>query len=207
MADNPTILIIAPHIDDEVLGCFSFLRLQTRVLYCGVEDRPYVSAADRIAEMQTVATELGFTWKLLENEVNRYRMVDLIAPLVNHINELRPETVLIPQPSSYNQDHRAVYEAALVATRPHDENWRPRHVLVYEQPHTVLWPTAPAIEPTVFREIDIDAKLAAYRGYESQVRGHRSPEVVAALARLRGAQINRPFAEGFGLKRWILDPG
>jgi hypothetical protein len=64
-----------------------------------------------------------------------------------------------------------------------------------------MWPAAPAVAVTVFYEIDIAAKIAAYRGYKSQVRGHRSPEVVEALARLRGAQIGRPFAEGFGLKR------
>jgi len=203
--DEPvTTVVIAPHIDDEVLGCFAFLSPQTLVLYGGVEDRPEVSRVERIAEMQRVADELGFTWELLDNVVNHYRLNDLIAPIERCLNEHRPDTVLIPQPSSYNQDHRAVYEAALVATRPHDQNWLVPRVLVYEQPHTVMWPAASAIEPTVFCEIDVAAKLAAYRGYASQVRAHRSPEVVEALARLRGAQMGRPFAEGFGLKRLAL---
>jgi hypothetical protein len=33
------------------------------------------------------------------------------------------------------------------------------------------------------------------------VRAHRSPELVAALARLRGAQAGCAFAEGFTVKR------
>jgi len=197
-------VIISPHIDDEVLGCFAFLGPRTRVLYGGVEDRPEISGAARIAEMQRVADKLGFGWDLLDNVVNQFRLGDLIEPIERCLHEYRPETVLIPQPSSYNQDHRAVHEAAIVATRPHDQNWLVPRVLVYEQPHTMLWPIADAVEPTVFCEIDIEAKLAAYRGYTSQVRGHRSPEVVEALARLRGAQMGRPFAEGFGLKRLVL---
>lgn len=203
MNDTVETLVIAPHCDDEVLGCFSFLTDRTRVLYCGVEDRP--SRDQRIAELQRAAAALGFAWDALDNIVNQFRMHDLIEPLEHCLHEHRPQTVLIPQPSSYNQDHRAVYEAAMVAMRPHDENWLVPRVLVYEQPHTVVWPVARAIEPTVFREIDIEAKLAAYRLYESQVRGHRSPDVVEALARLRGAQIGRPFAEAFGVKR-MIDP-
>ena len=31
-------LIIAPHIDDEVLGCFSILNDSTTVLYCGMDE-------------------------------------------------------------------------------------------------------------------------------------------------------------------------
>ncbi len=196
-------LVISPHIDDEVLGCFSFLSPQTRVLYCGVEDRPSVSATERVAEMQQASDELGFKWDLLDNTVNSYQVTDLIGPIERWLNEHRPATVLVPQPSSYNQDHRAVFEAAMVATRPHDENWMVPEVLVYEQPHTMMWPVAAAVEPTVFREIDMAAKIAAYQLYESQVRGHRSPEIIEALARLRGAQIGRPYAEAFGVKRLV----
>ncbi len=153
--------------------------------------------------MQRASDELGFGWDVLDNKVNRYRMADLIEPIERWLNDCRPETVLIPQPASYNQDHRAVFDAAMVATRPHDENWLTPRVLVYEQPHTLMWPVAPAIEPTLFREIDIAAKLATYRLYDSQVRAHRSAEIIEALARLRGAQMGRPYAEGFGVKRLI----
>ena len=204
MANSVATLVVAPHIDDEVLGCFAFLGPETKVLYCGVESRTYVSADERMGELEKASDSLGFTWELLDNTVNRYQVADLIEPIERLQNEHQPHTVLIPQPSSYNQDHRAVFEAAMVATRPHDQNHLAARVLVYEQPHTVLWPAAPGTEVTVFREIDIEAKVAAYRLYESQVREHRSPQLVEALARLRGAQAGYPFAEGFGLKRLVL---
>ena len=55
----------------------------------------------------------------------------------------------------------------------------------------------------MFVEIDAEAKLAAYARYASQVRGHRSPECVRALAALRGAAIGRPAAEGYRALRIV----
>ncbi|WP_427501614.1 PIG-L deacetylase family protein [Methylomonas sp. MED-D] len=204
-ASNPKVLILSPHIDDEVLGCFSFLGPDCFVLHFGAEDRPYVSREERIAELRRAADALGFAWEVLDFPVNHYRMQDLIAPAEDAINRLKPTTVLMPEPS-YNQDHRAVYDAGLVATRPHDTNWFARQVLIFEQPDSVLWFHGAPHEPNYFREIQIEHKLAAYALYASQIRGHRSPEILQAQARLRGANIGKPYAEAFRVKR-MVDPG
>ena len=199
---NHNVLVLSPHVDDEVLGCFSFLGPASFVLHFGAEDRPDVSRLERIQELKRAAGMLGFQWEVLENPVNNYRMQDLIATIEQIINRLRPSTVLMPEPS-YNQDHRAVYDAGLVATRPHDTNWFVPNVLIFEQPDSVLWFHSAPSEPTYFREIQIERKLAAYALYASQVRGHRSPETLRALASLRGAQIYRPYAEAFRVKRIV----
>lgn len=195
-------LIFSPHVDDEVLGCFAFLGPQTWVLYGGVEERPTIPRATRIKELTDAANHLGFRWTLLENTVNQYDASALIGPMEQLIDRHRPNTVLLPEPS-YNQDHRAFYDAGLVATRPHDTHWLVPEVLVYEQPHSVIWPHAPRAQASVFVPIDIDQKLRAYSLYESQVRGHRSPDTVAALAGLRGAHIGVPHAEAFQSLRII----
>lgn len=195
-------LIFSPHIDDEALGCFSFLTPDTHVLYCGVEDRPGMPGQMRIKELERSSAQLGFSWELLDNVVNHYQATDLIAPMEAMINTHRPDTVLIPEPS-YNQDHRSVYDAGIIATRPHDSNWFVSNVLIFEQPHSVMWPHSSPVEPNVFIEIDIEAKLQAYQLYASQVRGHRSPETLTAMATLRGAQIGRSHAEGFRAKRIV----
>lgn len=202
------ILVFSPHVDDEILGCFSFLGPESHVLYFGVEDRPEASRSQRILELQSSASLLGFSWDILSNTVNRYVASDLILAIEQTINRLQPSVVLLPEPS-YNQDHRAVYDAGIVATRPHDQNWRVPTVLLFEQPDSVLWPHSSATSPTFFHEIDIKGKLAAYAMYASQVRGHRSPSTIEALARLRGAQISRPFAEAFHVRRLVMttDPG
>jgi LmbE family N-acetylglucosaminyl deacetylase len=197
-------LVFSPHIDDEVLGCFSFLGKNSHVIYFGVEERPTIPKRQRLVELQRAADSLGFQWQLFDFTVNHYRASDLITPMESALNTIKPTNVLIPEPS-YNQDHRAVYDAAIVATRPHDINWLAPNVLIYEQPHSVIWPHATANIPTYFRAIDITQKIAAYRLYGSQIREHRSPEIVEALARLRGACVCTSHAEGFVVKR-IFSP-
>lgn len=195
-------LIFSPHVDDEVLGCFAWLKPGTHVLYGGVEERTTISRETRLRELDTAAEKLGFEWTLLDNTVNQYVAHSLISHMEDAINSCKPTTVLIPEPS-YNQDHRAFYDAAVTATRPHDVNWQVAQVIVFEQPHSVLWPHQQQPEPNYYIEIDIDEKLAAYALYVSQVRGHRSPETLTALATLRGAQINKPHAEAFFARRIV----
>jgi LmbE family N-acetylglucosaminyl deacetylase len=195
-------IVLSPHIDDEVLGCFSFLNDKSHVIYFGVEERPTVSKKQRLDELNKVANYLGFQWELLNFRVNHYQVADLIEPLETALNTHKPTTVLIPEPS-YNQDHRAVYDAAAVATRPHDINWFVPNVLLYEQPHSVIWPHNTPNLPTYFRVIDIEDKLSAYQLYKSQIRGHRSPEIIQALARLRGAHICAAYAEAYFVRRIV----
>ena len=191
-------LIVAPHADDEVLGCHSFLGSDCHVLYLGIEDRP--STRERLEEVRQSAVKSGFRWDALDHPVNRYSVSALIPDLERCIAEIRPATVLIAQPS-YNQDHRAAYDAALVALRPHDRNWFVPNVLVYEQADSVLWRHGAEAQPNWFRAVSIEDKLHSYSLYASQVRGHRSPDLVRALARLRGAQAGMEYAEGFTLLR------
>ena len=197
-------LIISPHIDDEVLGCGGILDSDTFVLHCGVEDRSYVSAEKRIKEVEDVRKIAGFKMKLLKNTVNNYKIIDLIPEFEKTINEVKPEMTFIPCPS-YNQDHRAVYKAALVALRQHDINFFVKKVLVYEQPQDVFWDfnNGDSFKPNYFVPIDIEKKLKLYSLLKSQVRSFRSPEHVKAISILRGGQSNFKYAEAFKILRWI----
>ncbi|MFL0684452.1 LmbE family N-acetylglucosaminyl deacetylase [Algoriphagus aquaeductus] len=193
-------LIISPHIDDEVLGAFTFLNETTFVVYLGVENRSYISAEERKIELARVAEKVGFQYAVLDFEVNHYQCADLISPIESYINDLKPEFLLIPS-KSYNQDHRAAYEAAHCAARPHDQNFFVKNVLVYEQPQTLLWPVD-SFSPVYFKELDLEKKLEAYELYASQVRGHRSPQVLRSMAQIRGKQSNYLYAEGFQILRF-----
>ncbi len=194
-------LIVSPHIDDDVLGCYSFLQPGTVVCYMGVEDRAYVSANERIEELKIVSHTKGFSWQIFENCVNKYEVTALIPILEEQINKNKPVRVFIPH-YSYNQDHQAVYNAAMIALRPHDQNWFVNQVFVYEQPHTVLWPVK-SFTPNYFIKIDVEDKIRTYKLYKSQVRKHRSPEIIRTIASLRGSQCNLAYAEAYSCIRFV----
>jgi LmbE family N-acetylglucosaminyl deacetylase len=203
-------LVISPHLDDEVLGCFSILGPETFVLYCGSDESmivdPWVrkrpSKSDRIIEMNKVARLLKFKYKILDNKVNYYSLNELISSFEFYINEIKPEFVYIPNPS-YNQDHRAVYEAMLTALRPHDVNFFVKKVLIYEQIQDLWNQNYHTFSPIYFIPIDVNKKIDNYLLYKSQVRNFRSSDMIESLARLRGAQSNLEYSEAFEILRWI----
>ena len=195
-------LVIAPHVDDEVIGCGGILDKDTHVFFCGLQKNHVLPAAGRIVELKNVADWFGFTWEIYEGSiVNQYDMHHFINPIEKVVDLCRPERIYIPY-TSYNQDHQAIYNAAMVALRPQDTNFVVKKVLVYEGIGAFQW-YKPDYEVNHFVEIDIQKKLKGYGFHASQVRGHRSFEHVEALARLRGSQIGVDFAEAYMIKRWV----
>ena len=231
-----TRLVIAPHVDDDVLGCASLLDADTVTFYCGVDDHHVVSARARLAEAEAVAHATGgaFYWpgggysrlrrqwvpaaqmsggfhgyEIDRRVVNHYDVPSLIVDLETVIEIERPDEVLIPWPS-YNQDHRAVYEAALVALRPHDQNHRVGTVLVYEGSQVNFWDWAQpgaAFRPNYFVPFDFARKEHLYSLMPSQVRSFRSVEQLRALATVRGGEIGAEYAEAFMALRMVVGGG
>lgn len=203
-------LIIAPHIDDELLGCFSAIDKNTFILYCGCDEshinfdwvRQRPDSNTRLDELQRVQNKHGFDYAILPNKVNEYKITDLIPQFEKYINQVKPAEIYIPVPS-YNQDHRTVYEAALTALRPHDINYFVPKVLVYEQIQDLWNHNYHTFNPTYFKSVDIQDKIDSYHLLESQVRSFRSADMLKNLAAVRGIQCNMSYAEGFEILRWI----
>lgn len=196
-------LIVAPHVDDDVIGCGGMLDKSCYVWYCGVDEFHGVSQRERLEEARAVADQTKhIILPVGVNAVNSYKFSELKNQLENIVNNWYPDEIYLPWPS-YNQDHQSVYRAAQIALRPHDKNHFVKRVLLYEEPDC-FWPGIDeAFKPNFFRPIDIDRKLNLYNLMKSQVRGHRSEAHIEALARVRGAAINVPFAEAFHILRWV----
>lgn len=201
-------LILSPHLDDEVYGCSSFLKEKGLKVFYFTTLHPLCPNDENIRDNKKLVTSLGFKalyskWGDMTNELEAIGLDIIINSLESLINEHKPDTVLIPAPS-YNQDHRIVYDASLTALRPHFSNHFVKKILVYEQPETFGTMREPEpIRPTYFRELDITFKLAMMEIYKSMNRSHRSFEHIEAIARLRGMQSNMDYAEAFEVLRWI----
>jgi LmbE family N-acetylglucosaminyl deacetylase len=196
-------LIIAPHADDEALGCASFLDCNTAVSVLSLNESEFgLSIEDRKKEFIDLSEEFNFL-PLYDHDtkVNHLEVSHIVGYIEKLVNMFRPEILFIPHPG-YNRDHIVAYEAAIAATRPHDTNFFIKKVLVYEGIHDFIWADK-VFTPNYYKELDIEKKIQAFSFYQSQMRSHRSLESITQLAALRGKQANVPYAEAFQIKRWI----
>jgi len=103
------------------------------------------------------------------------------------------DLVVTHAPTDTNQDHRQVAEEAARVFKAHAS------LLGGEFPNNDLGGFAPQVYVSLSAR-DLDAKVRMVGHYRSQDFGGRpylDPELVRALARLRGSQIREPAAEAF----------
>jgi len=215
------VLVVAPHMDDEVLGCGGTIARHVAagdaVSVCIVANRAYEHRYDpaRIdrenAACRAARDVLGYdglTFLDLPDERLDAATVDVLVPLEKVFAERRPDRVYLPHAGDPHQDHPVVFRAGWIAARAIAPA-APRTVLGYEVPSATE--QAPpgvgtSFEPNVFVSVAevLDAKLAAWACYEVEARAFphpRSPEAIRALAAWRGAQAHLPAAEAFMLLR------
>lgn len=219
------VLVLAPHPDDEVLGCGG-----TICRHVAAGDSVSVVVATRgISELfsdefiETGRREAQAAHSLLG--VADTRFLDFPAPALDtvpryvlagaisdSIREIRPEVLYVPHHGDIHSDHFHLHQAALVAARPL-EGSPVRKILAYETLSETEWapPQMDAVfYPTVFIDISsyLQKKLDAMACFESQLKpapNARSLRNITALAHYRGSTVACDAAESFMLVREIVD--
>lgn len=218
------ILVIAPHPDDEVLGCGGTMArladmgssVEVAIVTEGKPPRyDRVGVAKIRAEATAAHVLLGVRsthyLDLPAAELDGIPHADLNAAIGALIEATMPDTIFVPFVGDIHLDHQLVFRSTMVAARPRQASY-PRTILAYETLSETNW-SAPYVEPifapTVYVDIasTLDRKLAAFAAYESQCcvfPNERSPEAIRALAMLRGATVHRHAAEAFVLVREVI---
>lgn len=214
------ILIIAPHPDDEVLGCGGTIARHSKNgddvhLYIITEaytpDWTEEFIENRNKEIKEACKILGIKkthlLALPTVKLDTLPQKELNEKISKIITEVKPDILYIPFGGDVNKDHRLVFEACLVAARPVGS--RIKRILCYETLSETEWgkEIRPFI-PNVYVDISetFEKKLEAMKAYGSELKSYphpRSLEIIKASAKKRGSEAHMKFAEAFMLIREI----
>lgn len=218
-------LIIAPHPDDEVLGCGGIMKKmssQEEDVWILIISRGKkgLYSEERILNVRSEALRAHKILGVKETRFLNYQapeldlvsLSELSSAISEIIDEFRPDTVFLPHRGDIHHDHKAVFNAGLVATRP-VKNCAVKNIYSYETLSETEW-AAPfsddAFIPDFFVNISgvFSYKIDAMNCYMSQLRDFpnvRSLKSIEALANFRGSSVGFTHAEAFMTIRIIED--
>jgi LmbE family N-acetylglucosaminyl deacetylase len=214
-----TVLVVAPHALDEVLGCGGATARHAAhghqvhlLVLCGdgtgIDGKRREAAAQTAALLGAQAPRFaGFP----ENRSDTVPLADVVGTIERTINELRPAIVYVSHGGNLNIDHQIAYRATATALRPMPGSSAVAFY-AYEIPSSTDW--APpglgeSFRPTRFVDItaELTRKLAALELYAFDMRAPphaRSIKAVENLAYARGASVGLVAAEAFVVQREIV---
>ena len=221
------ILVIAPHADDEVLGCGATMAKacakgdEVFVLICtnASVGAPELFSAELIKQIRSEAVAahrligiketffLDFPAPALDQHP-RYKMSNEISTIIRKIGA---DTVYIPHRGDCHKDHAIIHECAMVACRPL-ANCSVKRVYAYETLSETEWGEPIAadffvpVKYITFTNEEFQKKLDAMSCFKSQLYpfpASRSLEAIEALAKYRGCTVSAERAEAFEVLRDI----
>ena len=217
------ILVIAPHPDDEVLGCggtMARLAKENHAVYVAILTKagPPLFTTEQVERGRSHALlshkHLGVEETIFCDfpaaKLDMVPHADVNKKIGEIVTRVAPEMMFIPFGSDIHLDHQHAFLSSLVAARPNQAIY-PKKIYAYETLSETNW-NAPylssAFHPNAFFDISdyLDIKLTAFSMHEDQVKQfphERSLTTLKALATLRGSTVHRTAAEAFLIIREV----
>ena len=214
-----SVLVIAPHADDETLGCggtllrhkiegddIHWLLLTTMSVEAGYGPKQISSRREQI---EMVAGAYGFKSTsylgYAPASLDRISHSDLVAAIGKTIETTEAAVIYTPHDGDIHSDHR-IAAAAVQATSKWFRYPSVTTILSYETLSETDFSLAPRdrFAPNYFVDITnfLEKKIEIMKVYESELDTHpfpRSETSIQALAQLHGAKIGTIAAEAFCL--------
>ncbi|WNS74818.1 PIG-L deacetylase family protein [Bacillus sp. DTU_2020_1000418_1_SI_GHA_SEK_038] len=203
------ILVLAPHTDDAELGCggtiAKFLEDGSKVFVAvfstAEESVPEGSPLDilekefyRAMETMKIPKKNLFVYKYKVRKLSYYRQ-DILEEMVKLRSLIQPDLVLLPSGQDVHQDHQVIHSEGVRA-------FKNLSILGYELPWNHITFSTHSFMELEYRHIE--AKWKALESYSSQIKLQKpyfTKEFIEGLAKVRGTQINKEWAEAFEVLR------
>ncbi len=198
------ILVISPHIDDEVLGVGGYMskdNIEADVLLVNYTE-------ERLVEHTNMKKIIGveYTYTLYDDrdgKLDAYSNIYLIKQIDALLEMNKYSELFIPY-RSHHQDHQKVHDCCLAAIRLRQDVDPVPLVALYEYPFINETPNGGAWYVNI--EDTINKKVNGFLENKSQIKRHPSPlskESVLTLAKMRGMESGFKYAEKFYIIRKI----
>jgi LmbE family N-acetylglucosaminyl deacetylase len=219
-----TVLVVAAHTDDEVLGCGGTIARHADegdAVYAvfiadGVSSRKHASQGDYSS--RKIAAEnariilgirknyyLGFP----DNRLDSIPLIEIIQPLEEIIQKMRPTIIYTHHHGDLNVDHRITHQATMTACRPMP-GASIQAIYAFEVMSSTEWstPIREPFVPTHYIEVThhLKSKIEALKAYQVEMREaphSRSFDHLESLAHHRGYSVGVVAAEAFATVRTI----
>ncbi len=225
-----TVLVIAAHPDDEILGVggtaarrseegdnvYALILGEGQTSRWDVREQAEQTAVHQLHKNTMEAARIiGYSDVFFENlPDNRFDSVDLldiIKKVERYITELQPDVLYTHHHGDLNIDHRLTCEAVLTAARPVGSS-TVQEIYEFETLSSTEWNFGNKeinFYPNVFVDIEgyLPQKLDAMKKYESELCDFphpRSLEMLEIMAKKWGSTVGKINAEAFELVRQIL---
>lgn len=228
MSERKSVLVVAAHPDDEILGCGGTICRHSEagddvnilILAEGATSRDEHRDPDRhksymsgLQDAANCAAEILGARRpvfggLPDNRLDSIDLLDVTKLIEREIARIDPHIVYTHHSSDLNLDHWVTHRATLTACRP-IHGTRLRTLRTFEVLSSTEWAApgaATTFAPMFFVDVTtvLDRKLRALEAYGAEMRPFphpRSYEAVRALAAWRGASSGVAAAEAFQLIR------
>jgi LmbE family N-acetylglucosaminyl deacetylase len=230
MKKNRTVLIVAAHPDDEILGCGGTIikhvlngdEVHVLIMAEGLTSRDVVRKAHlRSKDLSQLHSKSHQTAKIMgvknltmcdfpDNRMDGVELLDVVKKVEEIVENIKPDIVYTHHAGDVNIDHTVTHNAVITACRP-VLGQTVKTILFFETLSSTEWQMGTCDKvfmPNWFVDIEdtFAKKMEALRCYDSEMREYphsRSYESVEILAKYRGTMIGRRFAEAFSLGRMM----
>jgi len=223
---NARLLVIAPHADDEVLGCGGLIskiksvggKVFVLIFNVGSIEKynnkkfTDLRKKEAAAAMKFLKVDRYDTIFDSPND-NRYLDAKPLHELISKIEteskvsltKIKPTIVAIPSINSHHQDHIHIFKACIAALRPLNKPIIDT-VISYEAPEHSRWSASGVFQPNLYIDIEkhLTRKISAFYKYKSQIRmGGRDKHTIKNHAEYRGKEAGRKICEAYFVHRLI----